>query len=81
MRFGQAAQSVVLSILRPGGLLSAVQIQRQAQLTGWSTRSALSRLRARGLVVAISHSGCWQISERGRATTTARGASRLASSR
>lgn len=67
MRFGQAAQSVVLSILHPGGLLSAVQIQRQAQLTGWSTRNALARLQARGLVVAIPYKGCWQISDRGRA--------------
>lgn len=66
MRFGQAAQSLVLSILRPGGLLSAVQIQRQAQLTGWSTRNALARLQARGLIVAIPYKGCWQISERGR---------------
>ncbi|MBF6175080.1 type IV toxin-antitoxin system AbiEi family antitoxin domain-containing protein [Nocardia blacklockiae] len=66
MRFGQAAQSLVLNILRPGGLLSAVQIQRQAHLTGWSTRTALSRLQARGLIVAIPHRGCWQISDRGR---------------
>lgn len=67
MKFGHAAQSVVLNILRPGGLLSAVQIQRQAQLTGWSTRNALARLQARGLIVAIPYKGCWQISERGRA--------------
>ncbi len=66
MKFGQAAQSVVLSILRPGGLLSEVQIQRQAQLTGWSTRNALARLQARGLIVAIPYKGCWQISDRGR---------------
>ncbi|MBB5911527.1 DNA-binding IclR family transcriptional regulator [Nocardia transvalensis] len=73
MKFGQAAQSVVLNILRPGGLLSAVQIQRQAQLPGWTTRSALARLQSRGLVVAIAHKGCWQISERGRAALTADG--------
>jgi len=67
MKRSQAAQSAVLSILRPGGLLSAAQIQRQAELTGWSTRNALARLQARGLIVASSYNGCWHISERGRA--------------
>ncbi|MBU3060326.1 hypothetical protein KO481_02155 [Nocardia sp. NEAU-G5] len=71
MRFGQSAQSVVLRILHPGGLLSAVQIQRQAQLTGWSTRNALARLQARGLVVPIPYKGCWQISDRGRGAVAA----------
>ncbi|WP_280387302.1 hypothetical protein [Nocardia wallacei] len=64
MKFGHAA---VLNILRPGGLLSAAQIQRQAHPTGWSTRSALSRPRARGLIVAVGYKDCWQIGERGRA--------------
>ncbi|MFJ1456645.1 hypothetical protein [Nocardia wallacei] len=70
MKFGQAAQSLVLNVLRPGGLLSAVQIQRQARLTSWSTRAALARLQARGLIVAIPYKGCWQISDRGRVTPT-----------
>ncbi|RDI53909.1 hypothetical protein [Nocardia mexicana] len=72
MKFGHAAQALVLNILRPGGLLSAAQIQRQAQLTGWSTRTALTRLQARGLIVAVGYKECWQISERGRASAGAR---------
>ncbi|WP_216896280.1 hypothetical protein [Nocardia alni] len=71
MSRNQAAQSAVLSLLRPGGLLSAAQIQRQAHLTGWSTRNTLARLQARGLIVANSCSGTWHISERGRAAAAA----------
>jgi DNA-binding GntR family transcriptional regulator len=67
MKRSQVAQSAILSILRPGGLLSAAQIQRQAQLTGWSTRNALARLQARGLIIACTYRGGWQISDRGRA--------------
>jgi DNA-binding GntR family transcriptional regulator len=60
------AEAAVLAVLNPGGLLSAAQIQRAAALTGWSTRDALARLEARGLIVPSFPRGRWQVSERGR---------------
>ncbi|WP_433591458.1 MarR family transcriptional regulator [Nocardia sp. CA-145437] len=67
------AEFAVLSVLSVAdGRLSAVQIQRAASLTGWSTRNALVQLMARGLVVRESDRGRWRISDRGRLAVAAK---------
>lgn len=57
---------VVLSVLAPGGLLTAGQIRRDAGLPGWRVRIALTRLSTCGFIVFSSSWARWQISERGR---------------
>ncbi|MFE5284381.1 hypothetical protein ACFRAQ_05340 [Nocardia sp. NPDC056611] len=67
------AEFAVLSVLSlADGRLSAVEIQRAASLTGWSTRNALVQLMARGLVVRESDHGRWRISDRGRLAVAAK---------
>ncbi|MGW4533548.1 MarR family transcriptional regulator [Nocardia sp. NPDC004340] len=62
-----SAEFAVLRVLSGAeGRMSAVEIQRAAALTGWSTRNALAQLVARGLVVRGGRHGVWLISERGR---------------
>ncbi|MFF0496745.1 hypothetical protein ACFYU5_10105 [Nocardia aobensis] len=60
------SDSVVLSLLAPGGLLTTGQIRRDAALAGWRVRVALTRLSTCGFVVFSSSRARWQISERGR---------------
>ncbi len=60
-----AAESAVLGVLAPGGLLSANQITVQAQLTSWSVRRAIRQLSARGLIVHAPYQARWSITQRG----------------
>ncbi|MEV0360200.1 hypothetical protein AB0H71_29505 [Nocardia sp. NPDC050697] len=70
MGFGTSkAETAVLSVLAPGGMLTAAQIQRDAQLTGWGARRAIGQLESRGLIVAARYSARWSITPRGLART------------
>ncbi|MGW5517737.1 hypothetical protein [Nocardia africana] len=66
------SDSVVLSLLAPGGLLTTGQIRRDAALAGWRVRIALTRLSACGFIVFSSSRARWQISERGRSALAER---------
>ncbi|WP_433621736.1 hypothetical protein [Nocardia sp. CA-120079] len=67
---GSAAETAVLDVLAPGGLLTAGQIMQQGQLTNWSARRAIGRLSDRGLIVTTPHRARWSITPRGRAAMT-----------
>ncbi|WP_330233126.1 hypothetical protein OHA40_12015 [Nocardia sp. NBC_00508] len=73
MDIGTTAESAVLAVLAPGGMLTAAQITRGAQLTGWSARRAIGQLESRGLIMAIPHASRWSITPRGRAILAAKG--------
>jgi len=60
------SEIAVLSLLAPGGLLTAEQICRDAGLTRWIIQFALVRLSAGGFVVPCRVRVRFQISERGR---------------
>ncbi|ATL70263.1 hypothetical protein CRH09_32840 [Nocardia terpenica] len=65
MGTAMAAESAVLGVLAPGGLLSANQITAQAQLTSWSARRAIRQLSARGLIMHAPYQARWSITQRG----------------
>ncbi|WP_454198482.1 hypothetical protein [Nocardia sp. Marseille-Q1738] len=67
MTTGTAAETAVLSVLAPGGLLTTAQITRDAQLTEWSARRAIGQLESRGLIMATARGSRWSITPRGRA--------------
>lgn len=66
MRTRTDAESAVLGVLAPGGMLTAGQITTQAELTGWAARRAIGQLAARGLIVANAGKAQWSITARGR---------------
>lgn len=66
MGTGTVAETAVLTVLAPGGLLTAAQITRDAQLTSWSARRAIGQLESRGLIMATPHAARWSITPRGR---------------
>ncbi|WP_407939561.1 MarR family transcriptional regulator [Nocardia terrae] len=70
---GVAADFAVLAILSVGGLMTVDQLSREAGLTSWSTRAAVARLEARGLIVDSQRQGRWQITDRGRGAWTVKG--------
>lgn len=61
------AERIILATLAPGGILTTAQIQRSTALPGWTTRHALARLHARGLIAATHQHSRWQLTARGRA--------------
>ncbi|WP_067462628.1 hypothetical protein [Nocardia amamiensis] len=65
------AEAAVLAVLAPGGMLTADQISRDAQLTGWSARRAIGQLESRGLIMATPHASRWSITPRGRSVWAA----------
>lgn len=65
MGTNRAADTAVLNVLAPGGILTVDQVAAQSELTAWSTRRALSRLVARGLIVRLPHRACWSLAPRG----------------
>lgn len=67
MATGSTAEAAVLGVLAPGGMLTAIEISEQAQITGWSTRRAIGQLESRGLVIAAPNTSRWSITPRGRA--------------
>ena len=71
-----AAETAVLAVLAPGGLLTADQIIRQAELTGWSARRAIGQLESRGLIMALPHVARWSITPRGRTAALNGGSAR-----
>ncbi|NQE91461.1 hypothetical protein [Nocardia terpenica] len=68
-----AAESAVLGVLTPGGLLTADQIMQQAQLTSWSARRAIKQLESRGLIMATPYQARWSITPRGQAAWRSKG--------
>lgn len=70
MGTGTVAETAVLTVLVPGGLLSAAQITRDAQLTSWSARRAIGQLESRGLIMATPRAARWSITPRGRVAWT-----------
>lgn len=68
------AQIAVLDSLAPGGLLAIRSIAQSSRLTMWRTRSAVSKLSARGLITGRRRAGVgiWEITERGRRTLSTR---------
>jgi DNA-binding IclR family transcriptional regulator len=65
------SEIAALSVLAPGGLLSAAQIQRDARLTSRGTRNALAQLATHGLIAPCGRRKRWQITEWGRAALEA----------
>ncbi|NKY54213.1 hypothetical protein [Nocardia vermiculata] len=59
------AERIILATLAPGGILTTTQIQRSTTLPGWTTRHALARLHARGLIAATHHHSRWRLTARG----------------
>ncbi|MEG8177779.1 helix-turn-helix domain-containing protein [Nocardia terpenica] len=72
MRTGIGAETAVLGVLVPGGMLTVDQIAQQAQLTNWSARRAVTQLASRGLVMVTPHRARWSITPRGRAAWAAK---------
>ncbi|WP_454193977.1 hypothetical protein [Nocardia sp. Marseille-Q1738] len=70
---GTSTEWAILAVLTPGGTLTVTQIQRQAQLTAWSTRRAIGQLESRGLIMAAPHSARWSITPRGRSAWATKG--------
>ncbi|AYF72575.1 MarR family transcriptional regulator [Nocardia yunnanensis] len=70
MTTGSTTEAAVLGVLAPGGMLTAAQISKQAQITEWSARRAIGRLESRGLVMASPYTSRWSITPRGRAAWT-----------
>ncbi|UGT43161.1 hypothetical protein LTV02_07155 [Nocardia yamanashiensis] len=68
------AQIAVLDSLAPGGLLAIPALARSSRLTLWRTRSAVSKLSARGLITGRRRAGIasWEITDRGRRTLSTR---------
>ncbi|ATL67873.1 hypothetical protein CRH09_18420 [Nocardia terpenica] len=60
-----AAESAVLGVLAPGGLLTCSQITKQANLTSWTARRAIGQLSARGLIMHAPYQARWSITQRG----------------
>ncbi|MGW3543989.1 MarR family transcriptional regulator [Nocardia niigatensis] len=73
MRNGVAAEYAVLGVLSAGGLLTVAELARAGALTSWSTRAAVSRLAARGLIVDSRCQGRWRITPRGRGVWAVKG--------
>ncbi|WP_454195213.1 hypothetical protein [Nocardia sp. Marseille-Q1738] len=73
MSTGTAAETAILAVLAPGGMLTADQITRDAQLTEWSARRAIGQLESRGLIMATPHSARWSITPRGRSAWANKG--------
>ncbi|MCU1642605.1 MAG: hypothetical protein JWN03_2880 [Nocardia sp.] len=69
------AQIAVLEALDPGGVLAVDSLAKSAALTLWRTRSAVSKLSSRGLIMGRKRGGrgMWEITDRGRRTLSARG--------
>ncbi|MEC3914419.1 hypothetical protein [Nocardia sp. CDC160] len=61
------AEIAVLAALHPDHTLTAPQIARNATLTSWRTRNALSHLESRGLITPSRPRGRYRITPRGRA--------------
>ncbi|MEV0357180.1 hypothetical protein AB0H71_14075 [Nocardia sp. NPDC050697] len=59
----------ILAVSAPGGLLTARQIQRDAQLGEWAARRAIGQLDSRGLIMAGPRQARWSITPRGVAAT------------
>ncbi len=72
MAIGTVAESAVLGVLAPGGMLTARQITAQTHLTTWSAHRALGHLRIRGLIMTTRYSGRWFITLRGRTALATR---------
>ncbi|MEV5834970.1 hypothetical protein [Nocardia sp. NPDC052112] len=68
MMIGKLAKSAVLSVLAPGGMLSASQITAQARLTTWTARRAIGHLSACGLIMASPYQARYSITPRGLVT-------------
>jgi len=67
-------QAAVLKVLRFGGMLTVSQIARDAELTTYRARHAISALRARGFVYTRNRGEArYEITARGRATIHAVG--------
>ncbi|WP_156769444.1 hypothetical protein [Nocardia sp. 852002-20019_SCH5090214] len=64
MATSRTAETAVLNVLAPGGLLTLEQVAAQAHLTGRATRRTLGRLMARGLIGLAYHSR-WTITQQG----------------
>ncbi|MBF6299141.1 MarR family transcriptional regulator [Nocardia amamiensis] len=73
MATGTAAETAVLAVLAPGGMLTATQITQQAQLTGWSVRRAIGQLEGRGLIMCVPYASRWAITPRGRSVWATKG--------
>lgn len=73
MGTGTTAETEVLSVLAPGGMLTAAQIAAQAQLTTWSARLEIGQLESRGLIAAVLHQARWSITPRGLTAAKLRG--------
>lgn len=74
MGTGTAAETAILAVLAPGGMLTAEQISRSARLTRWSTHRAIGQLESRGLITATPYAPRWSITPRGRRAWGAKGA-------
>ena len=61
------AETAVLAVLAPGGMSTAEQFTREAQLSIWSTRRTIGQLESRGLITALQHAARWIITPRGSA--------------
>ncbi|MFI1913459.1 MarR family transcriptional regulator [Nocardia sp. NPDC020380] len=72
-RTGVAADYAVLGVLAAGGLLTVKQLAREASVTSWSARAAVSRLEASGLIVDTRRQGRWEITQRGRGEWAVKG--------
>lgn len=68
------AQIAVLDSLAPGGLLAIPALAQSSRLTLCRTRSAVSKLSARGLITGRRRAGIasWEITDRGRRTLSTR---------
>ncbi|MBF6064084.1 hypothetical protein IU500_27090 [Nocardia terpenica] len=66
------AELTVLSVLLPGGQLTAHQLSNEAHLSLWAVRGAITRLERRGLIVPSYRRARWRITERGSAMAIAK---------
>ncbi|WP_454198286.1 hypothetical protein [Nocardia sp. Marseille-Q1738] len=71
MGTGTVAETAVLAVLAPGGMFTADQITREAQLTEWIARQAIGQLESRGLIMATPYAARWSITPRGVAVAQA----------
>ncbi|MBF6330072.1 hypothetical protein [Nocardia transvalensis] len=62
-----AAETAVLAVLAPGGMLTASRITAQAPLTNWSARRAIGQLESHGLIMRAPYQSRWSITPRSRA--------------
>ncbi|MCX4095330.1 hypothetical protein [Nocardia sp. alder85J] len=60
-----SAETRVLDLLAPGGLLDVEQIARQAHLTGRAARTAVTTLARRGWIASPKGAARWNITTLG----------------